>query len=144
MNKNLKILIAEDDSLNMRLFKDVLETKMLQTISVSEREDVFENILQNIPDLVLIDIGIRNFSSLDIIKKVRKNRATSQIPFVILTTLTKPIHHRKILKSGCTTYMVKPFSIEKFLLKIQEIIPMEDETELPIEEQFYHQATGTY
>ncbi|NRA74103.1 MAG: response regulator [Rickettsiales bacterium] len=142
MNRDLKILIAEDDALNMRLFKDVLETKMVQTICIAERGDVFKKILENMPDLVLIDVGITNFASLDIIKKIRRNKITSQIPFMVLTTLTKTIHHKKILKSGCANYMVKPFSISAFLEKIQEIIPLQDVKELFLEEQFY-QATGT-
>jgi len=57
MNKNLKVLILEEDVLNRRLFKDLFELREVKTIVCRDRERFLEDVLGNMPSLVLFDVG---------------------------------------------------------------------------------------
>lgn len=116
------VLIAEDNELNMKLFKDLLEMKNFNTICIEDGHQVFEEVEQKKPDLILMDIRLNDISGLDIIKRIKSIDELKHIPIIALTAYAMKSDKKKILDSGCESYMAKPIFIDTFFKEIEKFI----------------------
>ena len=91
-----KVLIVEDNELNLKLFHDLL---MIQGHDVFVSKD-----------------------GLNIIEELKKNDVTKHIPIIAITAFAMKNDKTKILKSGCDMYISKPVSIDTFFKAINKFI----------------------
>ena len=119
-----KVLIAEDNALNMRLFKDLLEMKKAEVICVDKGRNVMRSVKKYHPDLVLMDIHLDNISGIDLIKALKANKETKNIPIIALTAFVMKNDKEEIMNSGCEGYMSKPIAIDSFLGLVEKFIPV--------------------
>jgi len=120
--KNKTVLIAEDNELNMKLFKDLLEMKNFSTICIEDGYQVFDKVIETKPDLILMDIRLNNISGIEIIKQLKECQETKHIPIIALTAFAMKSDKEKILNSGCEGYMAKPIFIDSFFKEIERFI----------------------
>jgi len=120
--KNKTVLIAEDNELNMKLFKDLLEMKNFNTICIDDGHQVFDAIVKQQPDLVLMDIRLNDISGLDIIRQIKSFDKTKKIPIIALTAFAMKSDREEILNSGCEGYMAKPIFIDAFFKEIEKFL----------------------
>jgi len=120
--KNKTVLIAEDNELNMKLFKDLLEMKHIRTICIDDGHKVFDEVVKQQPDLVLMDIRLNDISGLDIIRQIKNFDKTKHIPIIALTAFAMKSDKEKILSSGCEGYMAKPIFIDAFFKEVEKFI----------------------
>ena len=123
-NSSCKVLIAEDNLLNMKLFKDLLEMKKAKTICIDDGRKVIKETLKHKPDLILMDIRLNDISGIDIIKEIKINQELKSIPIIALTAFAMKNDQERILRSGCEGYMSKPISIDKFFQIVGKFIPI--------------------
>ena len=123
-NLGYKVLIAEDNLLNMRLFKDLLELRKATTICVDDGRKVIKETLKHKPHLILMDIRLNNISGIDIIKEIKNNIEIKDIPIIALTAFAMKNDQERILSSGCEDYMSKPISIDKFFQVVGKFTPI--------------------
>ena len=71
MDKNRKVLIVEDNELNMKLFKDILESEDCMVIECFDPMFALEIISKERPNLILMDIQLPRISGLDLIKWIK-------------------------------------------------------------------------
>ncbi len=74
-----KVLIVEDNELNMKLFNDLLEANGIETIKTMNGLDAIELTRQHAPDLILMDIQLPEVSGLDVIKWLKSDDALKHI-----------------------------------------------------------------
>jgi len=120
--KDKTVLIAEDNELNMKLFKDLLEMKSLKTICIEDGYQVFDSVLRNQPNLILMDIRLNNISGLDIIKEIKECAETKHIPIIALTAFAMKNDKERILSSGCEGYMAKPIFVDSFFKEVEKFL----------------------
>jgi len=120
--KEKTVLIAEDNELNMKLFKDLLEMKSLKTICIEDGYQVFDEVIKHQPDLILMDIRLNNISGLDIIKQIKECEETKHIPIIALTAFAMKNDKERILSCGCEGYMAKPIFIDTFFKEIERFL----------------------
>ena len=120
--KNRKVLIVEDNELNMKLFNDLLVTIDCEVIQCLEPLAAFNLIQVNMPNLILMDIQLPKISGLDIIKWVKEDSSLSHIPIIAITAFALQEDKDKILALGCEGYMSKPISMQPFLDKVNEYL----------------------
>lgn len=120
--KNKTVLIAEDNELNMKLFKDLLEMKNFKTICIDDGHQVFDAIVTHQPDLVLMDIRLNDISGLDIIRQIKNFDATKKIPIIALTAFAMKTDREEIMNSGCEGYMAKPIFIDAFFKEVEKFL----------------------
>lgn len=74
------------------------------------------------PDLVLLDVLMPDMSGYEVLRKIRKNKATRQMPVVMLTT--KSAEHDRVwgLEMGADAYLTKPFETEHLVSVIQRLL----------------------
>ena len=118
-----KVLIVEDNDLNLKLFYDLLKVKQCEVIISKNGVDVENIVLEVVPDLILMDIQLsKGISGIDLIKDLKKNAATKHIPIIAVTAFAMKTDEERIVASGCDMYLSKPVSIETFFQAIDKFL----------------------
>lgn len=118
-----KVLIVEDNDLNLKLFYDLLKVKQCEVIISKNGVDVENIVLEEVPDLILMDIQLsKGISGIDLIKDLKKNASTKHIPIIAVTAFAMKTDEERIIASGCDMYLSKPVSIEIFFHAIDKFL----------------------
>ncbi len=80
-----KVLIVEDNALNMKLFHDLLEAHDIDAIGTSDGHTVLDLAREHKPDLILMDIQLPEVSGLDVTKWLKADEELKSIPVVAIT-----------------------------------------------------------
>ncbi len=113
-----KILIVEDHSLNLKLFRDILRAKGFDTIEDRVGRHCLEYAEKYQPDLVILDILLPYSSGIELAQKLKKNPKTEHIPLLGVTALAISDTHDKMIEAGCVECLTKPFTLDMFLKTI--------------------------
>lgn len=117
-----KVLVVEDNELNLKLFHDLLMIKNHEVIISKDGLNVLEIVIEQEPDLILMDIQLANISGIDLIKELKKNLKTKRIPIIAITAFAMKNDEIRISESGCDLYLSKPVSIDNFFLSVERFI----------------------
>src|SRR5712672_327223 len=114
-----RILIVEDNELNMKLLNDVLEAYGYDIVKTASGAVVLELARQHRPDLVLMDIQLPDVSGLD---AVRQLKGDPQTLVIAVTAFAMASDERRALDSGCDGYIAKPIMLREFLAVVEKFI----------------------
>ena len=117
-----RILIVEDNELNMKLFNDVLVSQGYETVQTRNGNDAVGLARAHSPDLILMDIQLPEVSGLDVIKWLKDDPRLATIPVIAVTAFAMKGDEDNIRASGCEDYVSKPISLVKFLETIRTYI----------------------
>ncbi len=109
-----RVLVVEDNDLNMKLFQDLLAIKYCDVIKSKEGHDAVALAVSEHPDLILMDIQLGELSGIDLIKILKSQEDTSKIPIIAITAFAMKHDEINIMQSGCDMYISKPVSINQF------------------------------
>ncbi|MCD8496674.1 MAG: response regulator [Alphaproteobacteria bacterium] len=115
-----KILIVEDNELNMKLFHDLLEAHGIDTVETRDGKNVLELARSEKPDLILMDIQLPEISGLDVTKSLKADNDLKSIPVIAVTAFAMKGDEQKIREGGCEDYISKPISITNFLETVRK------------------------
>lgn len=119
----VKILIVEDNEMNMCLFSDLLKTKGYEVSQCSRGRAALKMIKKNHPDIVVMDIQMPEISGLELTKLIRKDRDIAHTKIVAVSAFAMKSDEERILKAGCDAYISKPISIPVFFKTIEKFLP---------------------
>ena len=120
-----KILIVEDNDLNLKLFRDLLGANGYDTVETKEGYEAI-NLARNLrPDLILMDIQLPEISGLEVTKRIKADPDIRHIPIIAVTAFAMKDDEEKILRAGCEAYISKPISIADFLAAIRQFLGSE-------------------
>lgn len=115
MNKPL-ILVVEDDKAIRKLITTTLDTQGYQYHTAETGEgSIFEAVSKQ-PDIMILDLGLPDIDGIDIIKKVR---AWSNIPIIVVSARSEDRDKIDALDAGADDYLTKPFSVEELLARLR-------------------------
>lgn len=114
-----KVMIVEDNELNMKLFNDLLEASGYQTIQTRSGMEAIDLARQHKPDLILMDIQLPEVSGLEVTKWLKESNDLHMIPVIAVTAFAMKGDEERIRKGGCEAYISKPISVPKFIETIQ-------------------------
>ncbi len=117
-----RILIVEDNELNMKLFHDLLEARGYDTIQTSDGMEALKIVRSEKPDLILMDIQLPEVSGLEVTKWLKEDDELKSIPVIAVTAFAMKGDEEKIRAGGCEAYISKPISIISFFETIEEFI----------------------
>ena len=117
-----KILIVEDNELNLKLFNDLLQAHGYETLQTKDGEEAISLTEKHRPDLILMDIQLPKVSGLDITKTIKSNKELRDIPVIAVTAFAMKGDEEKIREGGCDGYIAKPISVPKFLETIASFL----------------------
>jgi two-component system, cell cycle response regulator DivK len=110
-----KVLIVEDNALNLKLLYDILEYHGYLVLTTGRGEEAVEIAQQHQPDLILMDIQLPDITGMEAAGRVKAHEHTRRIPIVAVTAFAMTGDRAMILKSGCDDYVAKPFNVSEFL-----------------------------
>ncbi len=110
-----KVLIVEDNELNMKLFHDLLDSQGYQTLQTREGLQALALARLHKPDLILMDIQLPEISGLEVTKWLKDDDELSHIPVVAVTAFAMKGDEERIRNGGCEAYISKPISVMHFL-----------------------------
>lgn len=109
-----KILIIEDNELNMKLFYDILSYHKFEVEKAYDGETGYNKILNNSYDLILLDIQLPKLSGFEILEKLKKDNAA--LPPVVIVSAFASDKDKLLGQSfGIDTYLTKPIDINNFI-----------------------------
>lgn len=117
-----KILIVEDNDLNLKLFRDLLGANGFLTYETKEGIEAISMTRNVMPDLIIMDIQLPEISGLDITRKIKNDKDISHIPVIAVTAFAMKDDEEKIMAAGCEAYLSKPIAIDMFLTTIRRFL----------------------
>jgi len=117
-----RILIVEDNELNMKLFNDLLEAHGYKTVQTRNGVEAMGLARQHKPDLILMDIQLPEVSGLEVTKWIKDDEELRHIPVIAITAFAMKGDEEKIRQGGCEAYLSKPISIVKFLETVRHYL----------------------
>jgi len=117
-----KILIVEDNELNMKLFHDLLEAHGFETLETKNGNEVLDIVRKNKPDLILMDIQLPEVSGLDVTRWIKADDELRHIPVIAVTAFAMKGDEQKIREGGCEDYISKPISVTGFIEVIEKYL----------------------
>jgi two-component system cell cycle response regulator DivK len=117
-----KILIIEDNELNAKLFKDLLEAHGHETVESRGGLGSLTLAADTQPDLILMDIQLPEISGIDLAKQMKADPRVQKIPIVAVTAFAMKDDEQRILQAGCEGYISKPISIVPFMETIDHFL----------------------
>ncbi len=137
LGQGKKVMIVEDNELNMKLFHDLLEAHGVETIQARDGKNVLALAREHKPDLVLMDIQLPEVSGLDITKWLKEDDELKSIPVIAVTAFAMKGDEQKIREGGCEDYISKPISVIKFIETVQKYLvpqkPADAPTDSPVD-----------
>ncbi|MFW0777225.1 MAG: response regulator [Rickettsiales bacterium] len=117
-----RILIVEDNELNLKLFRDLLSAHGYETIETKEGLEAINLTKSERPDLILMDIQLPEVSGLDVTRRIKADEGVANIPIIAVTAFAMKDDEEKILSAGCEAYISKPISIVPFLNTVKKFL----------------------
>jgi two-component system, cell cycle response regulator DivK len=116
------VLIVEDNELNMKLFRDLLEAHGYATLQTRNGIEALSLARDHRPDLILMDIQLPEVSGLDVTKWLKEDDQLRSIPVIAVTAFAMKGDEERIREGGCEAYISKPITVSMFLDTIRQFI----------------------
>jgi CheY-like chemotaxis protein len=117
-----KILIIEDNAMNMELTTDLLKVSGYVVTQAETAEQGIKMAQSQKPDLIIMDIGLPVMDGLSAVEILKKDEKTKDIPILALTSYAMKGDREKILGAGCEGYLAKPIDTRKFADEVKAIL----------------------
>jgi two-component system cell cycle response regulator DivK len=116
------VLIVEDNELNMKLFRDLLEAHGYATLATRNGIEALDLARERRPDLILMDIQLPEVSGLEVTKHLKDDQELRHIPVVAVTAFAMKGDEERILAGGCEAYLSKPISVARFIETVRRFL----------------------
>jgi two-component system cell cycle response regulator DivK len=117
-----KILIVEDNALNIKLFCDLLAAHGHQPEAVTDSRNALEAAREFSPDLVITDIQLPHISGLELIRMIRSDQKLADIPIMAVTAYSALGDEERIREAGAQAYVSKPISVVRFAETVGQLL----------------------
>lgn len=116
------IYVVEDDANIRELEEYALKSSGYEVKAYEDGSSLLDDCLKECPDLVLLDIMLPGEDGITILKKLRNNPSTQNIPIILVTAKSSEIEKVKGLDSGADDYVTKPFGIMELMSRIRALL----------------------
>lgn len=117
-----RILIVEDNVSTRHLLEQTLELEGYDVTGVADGPSALAAVAAERPSLVLLDVMMPGLDGVEVLKKIRENETTKDLPVIMLTALDDPDSTWKGWTSGCHYYMTKPFDPEDLIRVVADLL----------------------
>jgi two-component system, cell cycle response regulator DivK len=117
-----RILIVEDNALNIKLFCDLLEAHDHETEAVTDSRFALDAARAFKPDLVITDIQLPHVSGLELIRLIRADDSISGVPIMAVTAYATSGDEDRAREIGAQAYVAKPISVARFVQTVEDLL----------------------
>jgi CheY-like chemotaxis protein len=115
-----RVLVVEDNEMNMKLFRDVLDASGYRTLEATTGSEAVAMASEHTPDLVLMDIQLPDLDGVQALHRLRADPRTATIPIVALTAQAMQGDRERFLAAGFDSYMSKPVNVRDLIGIVRE------------------------
>ena len=117
-----KVLVVEDNELNMKLFCDLLDAFGFEAIKSVDGLRAVELAKEVHPDLIIMDIQLPEVSGLDLARWIKDDDVVGDIPILAVTAFAMRQDEQDVKDAGCEAYMTKPIQMAPFIKVVEELV----------------------
>ena len=121
-----RILVIEDNDLNLKLFCDLLRAHGFETEGVRDAREALARAQQWMPDLMVMDIQMPHVSGLDLIEAVKRDTVLRRIPIMAVTAYATADDEARVRGAGADAYVSKPVSLMRFMENVRALEKIAD------------------
>ncbi|RJP64309.1 MAG: response regulator [Candidatus Abyssobacteria bacterium SURF_17] len=122
MTEPARVLVVEDNVMNLELAVDLLKLKGYDVLTAKTGPEALEISDRERLDLILMDVQLPGMDGLAVTKKLKENPKTRNIPVVALTAHAMKGDEERILRHGCSGYISKPINTREFPKAVERFI----------------------
>jgi two-component system cell cycle response regulator DivK len=117
-----KVLVVEDNELNLKLFCDLLRAHDYVAEPVRDGREAVERAREFAPDMIIMDIQLPNVSGLDLIETLKADEQLKPIPIMAVTAYAAKGDEERIRAAGAEAYVSKPISVTRFVESVEALV----------------------
>lgn len=117
-----KVLVVEDNDMNMQLVEYLLEEGGYEILKATSGEEALEVTSRTVPDLILMDIHLPGMDGLTVVREMKGSDRTQGIPILALTAHAMRGDRDRFLEAGCDGYISKPIDVKTFIESIEQYL----------------------
>jgi CheY-like chemotaxis protein len=118
-----KILLVDDSKTTLLMERSMLERHTgYECVTASNGLEAIEKAQSENPDLVLMDVVMPQMNGFEACKKIREQKATREVPIILVTTRGEEAYMEAGFESGCNDYITKPINGQEFLKLLQSYL----------------------
>lgn len=118
-NKDFRIFIVEDDPDINEILEDNLQREGFNTSTFTDGMKAYDAIIENPPDLIILDLNLPSMSGIELCKYLRANELTEELPIIMLTARSEEIDKIIGFEVGADDYITKPFSPRELVARVK-------------------------
>ena len=125
MSAGRKILVVEDNDMNMQLVEFLLEEGGYHIVKAASGEEalaITRDSENGAPDLILMDIHLPGMDGLSVVRAMKTDQRTARIPILALTAHAMRGDKDRFLEAGCDGYISKPIDVKTFISAIEQYL----------------------
>lgn len=123
-----RILLVEDDFMNMRLAQHILEGEGYTVLKAANAHEALTQVEAILPDLILTDVQLPDMDGLTVVRMLRENTLTKNIIILALTAYAMKGDKERMLRMGCDGYISKPIDVQDFINTVGRFLSSKTET----------------
>ena len=117
-----KVLVVEDNELNLRLFCDLLRAHDCVVQGVRDGRDALDTARAFVPDLIVMDIQMPHVTGIELIEAVRADAGLAHIPVMAVTAYAGKADEDRARAAGANAYVSKPISLMRFVETVEGLL----------------------
>ena len=117
-----KVLIVEDNELNLRLFCDLLRAHEYEVQGVRDGREALDAARAFAPDVIVMDIQMPHVTGIELIGAIRSDAELAATPVMAVTAYAGKADEDRIRAAGADAYVSKPISLMRFIDTVEGLI----------------------
>jgi two-component system cell cycle response regulator DivK len=117
-----RVLVVDDNDMNMRLFTVILEAHGYRTLVARDGKKGLALAGEFRPDLIIMDIQLPDMSGLEVTKLLKQDAKLRKIPVIAVTAFALSGDEATCREAGCDAYLTKPISMKGFLSAVEQLL----------------------
>lgn len=122
--KNVQVLIVDDEPLNLDMLSRRLNTRGYQTVTAPSAEEAHRRIRERTPDIILLDVNMPRVSGLEMLDQLKADESTQGIPIILVSALSDTENIVRGLQRGANDYVTKPINLPVLLARLETQLKM--------------------
>jgi len=116
------ILIVDDERANRDLMVAMLEAEDMNLVTTADGLQALASVADRLPDLILLDVMLPGMNGISVLRRLRGDPATADIPVIMVTALDDHESRIRVLESGADEVLTKPISSAEALLCVKNML----------------------
>lgn len=117
-----KVLVVEDNELNLKLFCDLLQAHRFETEPVRDGREALDRARGYAPDLIVMDIQLPQVSGIELIELIKRDPVLASTPIMAVTAYAAKGDEQRIRAAGAEAYISKPVTVGQFMGAIRDLL----------------------